>query len=192
MLISALIIALVVTVSTQFLLVAEKPIKSDAVVVLLGPMMQERMQQARKLVLGGWSEYLIVPATLKVFRLNESNELVQDDISFHVTIRPERPTPSERTFQHFEDTPLEILRTRSILQDMGLKSVNFLSSPYHMRRIKMISGSVFNDLDYPMANVPTPYERKSVPLWWMDRSEWWWVTHEYLKIAWFLIYEPFV
>ena len=74
-LISALIIALLVTVSPQFLIVSENPIKSDAVVVLLGPVMEERMQQARKLVLDGWSEYLIVPATLKAYRLNENKEL---------------------------------------------------------------------------------------------------------------------
>jgi hypothetical protein len=192
LLISVLIIALVVTVSPQFLIVAENPIKSDAVVVLLGPVMEERMQQAKKLVQDGWSEYLIVPAALKSYRRNENIELVPIDTSISVPVKPERPTEAGRPFQHFEDTHVEILRARAILQNMGLKSITFVSSPYHMRRIKIISKRVFKGWNSPMAYVTTPIDRKSALLWWMDRLDRWWVTHEYFKIAWFLIYEPFV
>ena len=70
-----------------------------------------------------------------------TKNLMPVDISSSVPVRPERPTGVGKQFQHFEDTHVEILRARSILQNMGLKSVNFVSSPYHMRRIKMISGT---------------------------------------------------
>ncbi|EFK09732.1 conserved hypothetical protein [delta proteobacterium NaphS2] len=93
---------------------------------------------------------------------------------------------------NLEDTHSEVLRAKEMMDAYGLKSAIFVSSPYHMRRIKIIAAKVFGQKNYDLSFVPTPYEKTCGPLWWTDSYCLKWVMGEYVKIPWFLSYEPFL
>ena len=62
----------------------------------------------------------------------------------------------------YEDTHIEIIEAQKRMSDYGLKSAIFVSSPHHMRRIKLIAEKVFKSNNYNFYYVPTRYENISV------------------------------
>ena len=76
-----------------------------------------------------------------------------------------------------------------MMAEYGFKSALFVSSPYHMRRIKIITESVFNgDGQYILAFVPTSFEKLPANLLDLCRYAYRSIMQEYFKIAVFLVY----
>ena len=92
---------------------------------------------------------------------------------------------------YYEDTHLEIMEAKKMMSVYGLKSAIFVSSPYHMRRIKLIVERVFNPEHGDFYFIPTPYERAPANFWELSSLDWRKVRREYSKILWFYIYFPF-
>ena len=83
-----------------------------------------------------------------------------------------------------QNTHLEILEAKRLMKERGLKSAIFVSSPYHMRRIKIIAGSVFGeDGEYALAFVPTGFEKLPAGLSGLCKYAYQSVIQEYLKIG---------
>ena len=80
---------------------------------------------------------------------------------------------------------------KAMMDELGFKSANFVSSPYHMRRVKLIADRVFAGGNYNLSFVPSRYEETHKNLWWLNKYDLKWVLSEYSKIIWFLLYEPF-
>ncbi len=78
-----------------------------------------------------------------------------------------------------------------MMERLGIRSAILVSAPYHMRRIKLIAGQVFGD-GMTVRNVPTRYEPPNDGFWLFNGRDRKFVFTEYAKIAWFLIYNPFV
>ena len=74
---------------------------------------------------------------------------------------------------------------------IGATSANFVSSPYHMRRIKIMAGRVFDADKYQIAFVPTAYEPRHLP-WFLAWKDVKWVFSEWGRIVWYFLYSPFV
>ncbi|NPV04880.1 MAG: YdcF family protein [Syntrophaceae bacterium] len=119
-----------------------------------------------------------------------------------------------------EDTHEETLIARDLMERMGLKSAILVSSPYHMRRIQLIARRVFDTQtdspsktdntslpsregqregaekahgnEFTLTHVPTRYETKSEGFWLFNSYDRRFILSEYAKIAWFLLYAPFV
>ncbi len=70
----------------------------------------------------------------------------------------------------------------------GLTSAIFVSSPYHMRRIKLIANRVFIGTGYRMVFIPTRFEKRTEGLWFLHQSDIRKVASEYGKIVWFFLY----
>jgi len=175
----------------HYLTYSESPLRSDAIVLLLGKDFKARKKEAQRLLADGFSTHLIIPAYGQVLKPSNGGHLV--------LIQQIHSTPNstkwkkKNTWPHrrYEDTHVEVLHAKSAMDSLGFKSANFVSSPYHMRRIKLIANSVFGGGDYSLSYVPTRYEEISENLWWFNEFDLKWVVGEYLKIAWFLMYEPF-
>jgi uncharacterized SAM-binding protein YcdF (DUF218 family) len=88
----------------------------------------------------------------------------------------------------YEDTHLEIIDAQKVMSDYGLNSAIFISSPYHMRRIKLIATKVFDLNKGGFYFVPTRYEKVPVNYWELSSADWKKVRREYGKILWFYIY----
>lgn len=62
-----------------------------------------------------------------------------------------------------------------------------VSSPYHMRRLKLIADKVFGDGDYRVGFEATPFEEYGVLNCLRSWAGFWNVAGEYVKIGWFLV-----
>jgi hypothetical protein len=177
--------------SPYFLIISEQPVKSDAVVLFLGQESSARKKEAINLINQGLSEYLIIPGTIETLKKRDDGKLVKVGSTISLTRSMNFSHRKGNQFRVIEDTHIEAIRAKLMMDRLELKSANFVSSPYHMRRIKVIAGRVFDDEKYQISFVSTDNNGKKPFLWWLSKDGWWWVTREYSKIVWFLIYEPF-
>lgn len=207
---------------TRFLEYSEEPIIADAVVLFVGPAYEQaaREQEAYKLIADGYADYLIIPARGKAFRVYKSGNALAKQASIVETI----PLCDRKTYhrlfrkgeaslvpvhtsyvspltwkeknQAFENTHKEILIARKIINELNLKSVILVSSPYHMRRIRIIVKSVFEDgakdNKVNLSFVSTRYKNAPASLLKIIQRKIKNVTLEYVKIFWFLLSENFL
>ena len=75
-----------------------------------------------------------------------------------------------------------------MMDKAGFKSAIFVSSPYHMRRISIIANKVFGKKDYRLIFVPSRYEQNTGALWFLNKRDLKFVSSEYSKIIWFMLY----
>lgn len=173
-----LIFAVLAFLSPQYLFYADVPQKSDAIVLFLGNEFKERKSETIKLMEEGYASYFVIPAYGRIVE-TQNHEAASKRA---VASRPSR-YPSA-----YEDTHVEIIEAKRLMDSKGLKSAIFVSSPYHMRRIKIIADSVFPKETYQTLFVPTRFEKKGSGLWFRNEQETKKVLSEYSKIAWFMIY----
>jgi len=106
-----------------------------------------------------------------------------------------------------------------MMDQYGLKSAIFVSSPYHMRRIRIIAAHVIKPVQslplkthnsslpsregqregeeqeercgFTLHTVPSRYETPGNGIWFFNNNERYLVLMEYAKIVWFLLYSRF-
>jgi uncharacterized SAM-binding protein YcdF (DUF218 family) len=184
-----IVLGLCVYLAPRYLAFSEKPDKCDAVILLIGSNYKARLHEASQLVHEGYARYLIVPAHNRVLEAGSDGSL---------TRIPSPPAPaavSRKTNDMIEDTHIEIASAKHVMKDLGLTSAIFVSSPYHMRRIKVMAGRVYRDTtgapSYRLNFVASRYETPRMSTWFMRPSELRFVLTEYGKLFWFLIYSNF-
>jgi hypothetical protein len=166
----------------RFLVYADNPVKSDAVILFLGADFTARKKEAARLLYEDYSRFLIIPSYRQVISLEK--------IPFFPAARGQGGFKSYPRF--YEKTHLELLYAKKMMDTMGLRSAIMVSSPYHMKRIKMIAGRVFGEQSRLLSFTPTPYENDPIHLREMDRTDWMFVMNEYIKICWFQLYSLFI
>jgi len=153
-------------------------------VLLLGPDFKARQKEAYALVDRGMARYLIIPAYNRTYRIYSKG-----DRQYLLTDVPLHASGDALSYpEYYEDTHLELLKAKQVLSSLGLHSVIFVSSPYHMRRIKIMVTKVFGDKANEFYFIPTRYEKAPASVWKFSSSEWKKLRREYGKILWFLIY----
>lgn len=172
-----------------YLIFSQKPEKSDAVILIVGPDYRARFREGEQLVREGYAEYLIIPAFNQLLKMDLNRSLGK---AISVSAPPER---AYETSEDIENTHLEITQAKRIMDGLGFKSAIFVSSPYHMRRIKIIAEKVFphtaNTPTFKLYFVPTRYETPHLNSWLLNIHDLRFVLTEYLKIFWFFIYSNF-
>jgi len=182
---SVLPLGMFVYQAPRFLVYADRPLKSDAVILFVGENLAARKKEAQRLLDEGYARFLIVPAYHQAYARN--------GVFSHTEAYGNRDPHGPGWYPRFyEDTHIEALYAKQIMDAMGLKSAVMCSSPYHMRRIRIISRKVFGEQAYHLSYDPTPYERNPVVLWELNRADWIFVMQEYVKICWFRLYSPFI
>ncbi len=190
---AALALTLLVTLflyGPAYLTKADKQVKSDAVVVFVGPGDEFRFKEARKLIAEGHARYLIVPGYGTVSRAGEKGLLEP------LLAEPRRLDTSRRKFidlgyaGYIEKTHIEMMLAKQILDRLGMRSALIVSSPFHTRRIGMISSRVFIG-DYRISTVPSRFQQSFTASSWFNREHLRRIATEYTKMVWFLLYEPF-
>lgn len=170
----------------RYLLYSSTYKKADAIVLLLGPDFNARQKEAYDLINGGMADYLIIPAYDRTYRV-----LDEGDIKYLPANYPEPRTMKKNVDappRFYEDTHWEIIEAKKEMSLYGLRSAIFVSSPYHMRRIKIIVMRVFDKNDRVFYFFPTHYERAPARFWELSWTDWKKVAREYGKILWFYIY----
>ena len=183
---TAVVVAAGIFFAPRFLAYSTNYTKADAVVILLGPVFNDRERHARDLIEKGMADYLIIPAYHKTLHLDQK------------TLKPLPDNPDKKNInsknkpampEYYEDTHLELIEAKKTMKRHGLKSAIFVSSPYHMRRIQIMVNKEFDKpSEYYFS--PTPFEDAPLNAWELKTSDWKKVRREYVKILWFLIYSP--
>ncbi|AJY71807.1 hypothetical protein RW64_20815 [Geobacter sulfurreducens] len=182
-----LLSALIAAAAPRFLRYADQPAPADVIVLFVGPGNAERRAKALALLRAGYADTLFIPAHRSIVSRAGAGDAERfmirttDGASWLERNRTRRfPT-------HYEQTHMEILIARDFMAERGLRSALFVSSPYHMRRIHLISGNVFSPDEVAIRFVSPLEDEERHPLA-ADGRGIKWVVSEYVKIAWFLAY----
>ncbi len=171
----------------DYLLYATPLKKADAAVLFLGPGEAARRQQVDELVAKGWVKFVIIPWKGEILETRVSKALVTPE----KTARLARALRMDFNKSFVERTHVEVMQARSLMDHIGARRAVFVSSPYHMRRIKLMADRVFETGIYDIAYLPTTYDPPQWP-WFAHWTDVKWVVSEGVKIVWFLLYSPFV
>ena len=188
-LLPALLLTLLALLAAPGLLfTGDLPRRADAVVLFVGPGNGNRMREAEQLIKEGYARYLLIPTWNELYAADPAGGLVR--------IAGNRPRGS-RLFRirkaasyknYYENTHIEALEAKRMLDDLGLSSALLVSSGYHMRRIRLIAGRVFDARRYSVSCNPARWQRPFTAADWLDRERRDIMVGEYLKIGWFLTY----
>ena len=88
-------------------------------------------------------------------------------------------------------THIEALEAKRMMDERGFSSALLVSSPYHMRRIRLIAGKVFGEDKYRFRCIPTSFERPYSAASWFDKYSSGILVNEYIKLGWFMMYRMF-
>jgi hypothetical protein len=165
---------------------------SDTVIVLIGPGDDAKLKSALWVMESSYAHHLLVPGM--VF---SCDQLKADciDITRQRFALASRATES-RMASSFENLPWYYLHThhelvlaRRMMEAMGLTSAIVISHPYHMRRISLIVDTVFGNSSLRVHFWPAQTDASPDAFWWLSAYHWQWTLSEYLKIAWFRLYD---
>ncbi len=175
-------------------LVCERPLKkADCVIAMLGGDFATRKREALSLIEKGVADTMLIPAWRKMIRYDGGNLEPSEKKTVAVAGRPQVSINFfGRRLDLYENTHLELLLAREMMVKLGLKSAVVVSSPYHMRRLQLISGKVFADGGYDIGLKSTFLESYSSLACLQSGGCRKYVAGEYLKLAWFLVYSWFV
>jgi hypothetical protein len=179
----------VIACAPYYLVRTDKPARSDVIVLLIGSKFTPRKEEVLRLIEDGYARQLIIPAYGKVSDAGLfSNQSSQTNPRPDPSLIRGRVVRLSNYPKYFEDTHIEILEAKKMMDRAGFKSAIFVSSPYHMRRISIIANKVFGKKDYKLIFVPSRYEEHNSSLWFLKKRDLKLVTTEYSKIIWFTLY----
>jgi hypothetical protein len=191
-LLAALLIFLICSgYAGNYLAYRDLPRASDAVVLFVGPGFEARQQEACDLIDEWKPKLLIIPAYNVVIPVNGRKIPRIRPITDAEYRAFKAKTKKDFNFW-YENTHVEVMEAKRLLDAHGARSAIFVSSPYHMRRIKMITESVLDRGNYAVLFVPARGEAAMQPGGIASVREWCRQLGEYAKIAWFLMYRPLV
>lgn len=174
-----------------FLKVSETPGPVDVVVQFVGPDNIARSAKAAGLVRQGLAPLLMIPGQRSLFAPNRQGELAPLRTAETAAAFWCRSWGSPLSSRMMENTHKELLLARCAMDHLRLHSAILVSSPCHMRRIRLMAKRVFDQQHYRILYVAAETDQGGQP-WWPTRNDWWWLMREYPKIVWFFLYEPFL
>lgn len=182
------LISAIILYAPHFLLYSSNYQKTDAIVLFLGPDFTARQKEVYKIINERMADYLIIPAYHKIYKISDKETIksLSANLSARNSIKMKKllnPVP-----YFYEDTHIEAIEAKETMSDFGLKSAIFVSSPYHMRRIKLIVAKVFAGEKSGFYFVPTSYEKAPGYFWKLSWNDWKKVRREYGKMFWFSLY----
>jgi hypothetical protein len=184
----ALLLGTMVVYAPFFLTYSSEYRKADAIVLFLGPDFSARQKEAYKMIKEGMSDYLIIPAYHKIYKIVDGEPIRHYLSNLSVVDSRNKKSIVAPLPYFYEDTHVETIEARRIMSEYELKSAIFVSSPYHMRRIKVIVARVFNSNNDKFYFVPTSFEKAPTLFWELSWTDWRKVGREYGKMLWFVLY----
>ncbi|MBJ6724256.1 YdcF family protein [Geomesophilobacter sediminis] len=171
-----------------FLSCSDPPGRADAVVLFLGPEQVERFDEAMRLVRSGYATHLVIPSFGLTLDPAGAQALEKDHKGLRLKERTFWVRKAVTYRRYYENTHVEALEARRLMERHGFRSALVVSSRYHMRRLKLITGRVFDPEHFRLAYVPCRFQPGLGEGDWTSRDRRKVIIGEYLKIAWFLLY----
>jgi uncharacterized SAM-binding protein YcdF (DUF218 family) len=162
--------------------------KADAVVLFVGPENEARLDEARHLIREGYARYLLVPYFNQVFIAGPDGELVKANINQPRNDLFHRIRIAATYNKKYENTHIEALEAKRMMDDLGFRSAMLVSSGYHIRRIGMIADRVFDAQKYTISCNPARWQAPFTATDWLNKVHRKLIVGEYVKMVWFLVY----
>ncbi|MCP4669770.1 MAG: YdcF family protein [Desulfobacula sp.] len=167
----------------SYLKLNNKPVKSDIVVLFIGLEYEKRLEEAHQLLKENYAKALIIPAYHSEYI--PANGKINRTKNFHKGTLNTSAYPG-----YYENTHIEALEAKKMMDIAGYKSAIFVSSPFHMRRISIIASRVFEVGNYEISFIGSRYLGQdnsflSIFKWYKIKQ----IFSEYLKIAGFFLYQ---
>lgn len=144
----------------HYLVVDEKPQKSDAIVILGGETVP-RVAKATGLFREGYADIIIMSGGGNITsRYAEADMMLLEAVDLGV---PESAVLLERDS---ESTYENALFVKKLVQEKGIKSILLVTSSYHTRRARYIFTKVFKDTGVRIVTVSAPDRKYSPDTWW--------------------------
>lgn len=166
----------------DYLIVKDELEKANIIVVLAGNSF-ERATIAAILFHKGFAPEVmttgeLIPDDFKIFRLNLTE--AEDAAKWLMELKvPEGAiTAIKKSTSTYEDA----LVAKEYTSKNGIKSAIIVSSPYHMRRVKMTFDRLFKDTKIKLLYYPAMNADFSTKGWWKREKDLIWVNNEYLKM----------
>lgn len=174
----------------RYLVYREEPKKADCIIPLLGKEYIERKKEAFQLISEGFSNVLLIPPRYRLVKVTNTKQKIPVQVKEELSELSILAYKVHPQYRWHENTHLELILAKEYMEAYGFDSAIIVSSPYHMRRVKLLAGYVFPENRYAITCVPDRYEQVRAS-WWKDRRSIMWVVMEYTKIGWFLFYQRF-
>jgi uncharacterized SAM-binding protein YcdF (DUF218 family) len=186
-----LMMTLFVIFAPGFLFSDNIPHKADAVVLFVGPGNEARLDEAKVLIKEGYARYLLIPYTGEIFLATPAGGLARMDGNQRREDLIRRVRMVAKYKELYENTHIEALEAKRMMDEHGLQSAMLVSSAYHMRRIRLIGGRVFNGQKYSIFYNPARWQAEFTAADWLDKERRKIIVSEYVKMGWFLLYGVF-
>lgn len=185
-----LIIAAIVIAPGYLLYQKDKSAVGQCIVLLVGPENDLREEKALELMHRGRIRYLFIPAKKTLITLLDNGTIIPVNLP-SISYPSVYELKKFKRYCFYEETQLEIMLAKKGVDSLGFRSITFVSSPYHMRRVSMIAESVFDTHTYSLSYAPGHPQHRHNEAWMFRIPDLRWVTSEYLKIGWFLMYDNY-
>jgi len=171
-----------VFIAPYYLTCSDIPYKTDAVIILVGPGFKKRAKEADKLVKKGVVNYIFIPERFEAIGpFKEQGHIV---VKSKVMIPSDSSSTRMREYwKSNQNTYRELLRAKEMIDRYGFKTAVIVSSPYHMRRVKIMCSKIFSEDQYSISCVGTPYEKTRRLFWFLHSYDRHWVLTEYMKLC---------
>jgi uncharacterized SAM-binding protein YcdF (DUF218 family) len=188
-----LMVALFLLYAPGFLYTEDIPGQAvDSVVLFVGPGNEARLEEAKQLLKEGCARYLIIPSTGEMLTAETVSRQVwkaADNQSRGNFLNRNRVVAGHK--KYFENTHIEALEAKRMMDERGLHSALLVSSAYHTRRIRLIADRVFTTRNYEVFCTPARWQAQYTVVDWLNKERRRIIVSEYLKMVWFLVYGVF-
>lgn len=167
-------LSLFIIYAGKLLVLDQKPVKSDVIIVLGGDS-GKRVEQAAALYKAGYAPYMIVSGGELYHKTTQAGVMTEHAVELGVprdVIIPEA---------HSESTYDNAAFTREIMQQKGFKSAIVVTSNYHMQRSKFIFQRVFKNSGVSLTYCSAREPRFDPDRWWSSNKSIMFTITEYIK-----------
>lgn len=167
----------------RFLVVSDRPVESDAVVVLSGGGI-DRLDKAVEFISDGYARYLILTDTDEVAA---SGKRMTDFLYSEATKRGITVPQIDITERGVTNTNEESAAVRILMEERGWKSCIVVTDPFHSRRTSFLFNQAFRGSDLSVKVVPVSGHWYRPRSWFLSNEGWRVTLEEYIKLlaAWF-------
>lgn len=160
----------------RFLVVDQRPLPSDAVILLSGDV--GRLEKSVELMREGYADKLI---------LTKTDGRGRGEISLRSVVQA--GVPPEAIYPDYMaiSTYTNAVNSKDIMLEHKFKSAIVVSSNYHMRRVKYIFDKVYKGSGIRLTFVAAPSENFSADRWWSNRQYMRYTMSEYIKLLGYVI-----
>lgn len=177
----------------SFLLYSDAPASSDVIIKMVGFDNEAKESKAKAMVENGYAGLILTPAWSKVLKYDHDQGFFQDKRAMDKSAISRNMTQQWRkgVLKYPMNTHLEFLMGLNMMNTLGLDHAMIVSSPYHMRRIKILAAYETKGSGKQFLFVAADPHKGFDPLWFADGEQVEWVFKEYAKILWFLLYSNY-